>query len=547
MAGVLALLRKLIKTPSFAVARYPVHVLLFIRLFEELFRHWARRQTALRDVMRIRRESIAPSLSNTAAVAKIDTELLQGCIFSTENLESLGRVEKRTLFSRSLLELLGGNVYLTEELLRAARTCGRKGSNCLVPRWMHPDARYSVLQAMLNQMSTLIGPSYVHFSALQGEVNGLYKSSWYCLTVMMPSRPENSSKNTSSSPSRRGSREEKAELEENSTFTDLSRTPRDFLCVVLVNEAEIRQIAAGKLKPPAWGFFNSRQAKRWRMLVDFAKNFQTQLVRTSADSRFASSNKDSRSPFTNEHVHDGRSPLDRSRSVRDRYSRNHASAGSGDRKMRRIESSPFMPIADSQSQGHVGSAGSGGDWRGTTSASDIPASFSGRGVASSSAAEISSCSAQRSGLRQSFSLQGLAAASESAGSSRAPEAGVRLHNDSRSSFESRSNLSSKNVEAAANAASTAGDGVDRRRSRRDGEATEPNCFLRLHVPHYVGRKPGNRDKNLTAVDETSPPFVITAISGSDADASQDQDFGLNQDQDFQRQQSSSSGPGPKWM
>jgi len=67
---------------------------------------------------------------------------------------------------------------------------------------------------------------------------------------------------------------------------------------LLINESEIRRIADGKLRAPSFGFFNTRHAERYRMLVDFARNFQKQLVRTSVDSGASNS----RSPFTNEKV-----------------------------------------------------------------------------------------------------------------------------------------------------------------------------------------------------------------------------------------------------
>lgn len=86
---------------------------------------------------------------------------------------------------------------------------------------------------------------------------------------------------------------------ETCTFTDMTRTPRQTLRVCIVNETEIRAIADGKLRPPNWGFFNSRHAERYRMLCDFCRNFQTQLVRTPADSRSVST----RSPFTSENAH----------------------------------------------------------------------------------------------------------------------------------------------------------------------------------------------------------------------------------------------------
>merc|ERR1719298_235681 len=79
----------------------------------------------------------------------------------------------------------------------------------------------------------------------------------------------------------------------------MTRMPRGTLRVTLVNESELRRVSDGKLRPPSWGFFNDRHAERFRMITDFARNFQKQLVRTSTDSRSISS----RSPFTSDKVH----------------------------------------------------------------------------------------------------------------------------------------------------------------------------------------------------------------------------------------------------
>jgi len=202
-------------------------------------------------------------------------------------------VEKRTLFTRPLLEVLGGNAYLVQELLKAAHTCENKSNNCMVMRWMPPDERYHVLQSFLNVVSSLFGPNYVHFNALNGEHSSLFRSTWYCLTVTMPRRPRNMDKRNESRKSASISPPETC------TFTDMTRTPRATLRVTLVNESELRSVADGKLCPPRWGFFNARHSERYRVMEDFAKNFQMQLVRTPAHGN----SMGHRSPFTSEKAH----------------------------------------------------------------------------------------------------------------------------------------------------------------------------------------------------------------------------------------------------
>jgi hypothetical protein len=157
-------------------------------------------------------------------------------------------------------------------------------------QWLPEDAKYHILQACLNEISSLFGPNFVYFNAVDGETSNCFKSTWYCLTVMTPTRP------ASKEPRRS---KEGAEGKRTCTFTDMTRMPRATLRIALVNETELRRIADGKLRPPSYGFFNDRHAERFRMLTDFGRNFQKQLVRTSADARSIGE----RNPFTSEKVH----------------------------------------------------------------------------------------------------------------------------------------------------------------------------------------------------------------------------------------------------
>lgn len=161
----------------------------------------------------------------------------------------------------------------------------------MVMRWMPADERYHVMQASLNSMSSLFGPSFVHFNAVDGEATGTFRPTWYCLTMMTPTRRDRvSDPNTDPNGDPDGA-----------PMPEGSRVPRATLRVALVNETELRRVADGKLIPPAWGFFNSRHEERYRMLVDFATNFQMQLVKAAPSGRSV----DSSSPL--EKVH-GRKP-----------------------------------------------------------------------------------------------------------------------------------------------------------------------------------------------------------------------------------------------
>jgi len=277
---------KALRVPGTVVVRHPALVLLLLRLGELLLPLLARCRRYLAE----RKAIGVPGFLGTP---DIDFDLIQGCLISAENLLNLGRIEKRTLFQISAKKVLGGNAHLMQVLRASAMQCHRNSHNCLVPRWIPAEERYHILQASLNAVSSLFGENYVHQNALGETEKHLFKSTWYCVTLMTPTRPENKT------PSEKNKIAATSSSMETCTFTDMTRTPRPTLRICIVNESEIRAIADGKLRPPSWGFFNSRHAERYRMLGDFCRNFQKQLVRTPADSRGMSS----RSPFTSEKAH----------------------------------------------------------------------------------------------------------------------------------------------------------------------------------------------------------------------------------------------------
>jgi len=280
---------RLFRQPVDLALRNPVILLLVLRIAEELFRRW----TAILR-FRLGRQQLL------CLTDEVEGETIQGCLLSTEHLLSMGRVEKRTLFTRPLLDMLCGNEYLRRELLRAAKSCRKRSANCLVTRWLPPDERYHVLQASLNQASAMFGPNFVHFNALDGESSGGFKSTWYCITVMTPTINKDAAdigrlQGPDFQRTRWGSI-----VDESALIPVGSPQPvRGTLRVVLANESDLRRIADGKLNPPACGFFNGRHRERYKILQDFSASFHSQLVRTPADIRSASS----RSPFTNERAH----------------------------------------------------------------------------------------------------------------------------------------------------------------------------------------------------------------------------------------------------
>lgn len=389
-----------VQASSAFVARRPILFLLILRVAEELGRRWR----ALR-VYQIGRSHVL------GAPQEIDGEIIQGCILSTEHLLSFGRVEKRTLFSKPLLEVLGGNIYLVRAVLKAAADCRRKSQNCMVMRWLPPGERYHSLQACLNVASSLFGPNFVHFNALDGENNNLFKSTWYCLTVTTPTRCESDSEYQIA-----------AAADNSCNFTDMSRVPRATLRVTLVNESEIRRIADGKLVPPKWGFFNSRHAERYRLLADIAANFQFQLLRTPADGRSAAPHN----PFTSERVHANRTRPDGG-------------------LMKRVHSQPSLALSEGTltKQGHFAARNAPAAVHPQSSGQWSRYGGGGSGGEGVPPVDVTGGASLQGTLRRVINVH-----PEDTGSERHP--------------------------------------LRRVASPEDAEADECNCFLRLHIPHYIG-------------------------------------------------------------
>jgi len=371
---------------SFFVHR-PMVVLILIHLYDIFRRYWIRRQQYQLGILQVQGNA-----------QQVESELIQGCLISTEHLLTLGRVEKRTLFTRQLLDVLEGNSYLVQELLKAAEKCQKSGCRSMVTRWLPPDERYHVLQACLNAVSSLFGPNFVHFNALNGERSSLFKSTWYCITVTMPTRPRDCDE---------AQQRQQRQASMTAAASDITSSRRPALRVTLVNESELRRIADGKLSPPSWGFFNSRHATRYHVIEDFAKNFQMQLVRTPADGKPVGE----RSQFISETVH-------------------VATPRPDGGLMKRVQSQPNLVQASHRRSDQKG--------RNTILAKSV-------------------CSSQLN---------------EQTGSGVAKNADL------------------------IQACTTAGD--------EDTETVaEGNCFLRLHVPHYVG-------ESLCSVQEASMKFGVLA-------------------------------------
>jgi hypothetical protein len=189
--------------------------------------------------------------------AHVDFGQIQVCILSTEHLTELGRVEKRTLQVKDLDTLFGNNTYVVEKLMAAAQR-SIVDNNPILTRYLDNCDKWHILNACTNMISSLFAPYHVFFNEARRYPSN-YKSAWYCFTL---------------------------------TCTRTASQGRYFITpfrpavgdigalrirIVLVNEQELRDICAGEIAPPVWGFFNDRHRERWSSLKSFSELFENQL------------------------------------------------------------------------------------------------------------------------------------------------------------------------------------------------------------------------------------------------------------------------------
>lgn len=189
-----------------------------------------------------------------------DVSLVQACLLSTETLLNLGRVEKRTLFVQPLKRVVY-NPYLVERLVEAAR----KTIDGYVLRHLDEQEKYHILQACVNQVSSLFASNYVAHNALGTAQAGNEpsNSTWYCLTLLVENPEGNDGQH---------------EPQPAATMCNMRFRPQPSLKVVLVNETDLRKIHDGKLSQPSWGLFNDRHKRRWILLKEIAQHYNRQLL-----------------------------------------------------------------------------------------------------------------------------------------------------------------------------------------------------------------------------------------------------------------------------
>lgn len=194
--------------------------------------------------------------------AHVDFGQIQVCLLSTEHLTELGRVEKRTLQVKDLDSFFGNNTYVVEKLLDAAHR-SIADNNPILTQYLDNGDKWHILNACTNMISSLFAPYHVFFNEARRYPSN-YRSAWYCFTL---------------------------------TCTRTASQGRYFITpfrpavgdigalrirIVLVNEQELRDICAGEIAPPAWGFFNDRHKERWSSLKSFSELFENQLRKLSS-------------------------------------------------------------------------------------------------------------------------------------------------------------------------------------------------------------------------------------------------------------------------
>lgn len=191
----------------------------------------------------------------------VDFGVVQACILTTEHLQSLGRVEKRTLFVKPISEVFR-NEYILSRVLECAEESAADKDPMLM-RKLSLEDKWHVLNTCTNHLSSCFAPYHVFFNEAR-RVKSYYRSAWYCFTL---------------------------------TASQTQATGRWFITphkpvgvddcgslrirIILMNEQELRDVHAGNIEAPESGLFNGRHESRWEICQKFADLFGRQLRRVT--------------------------------------------------------------------------------------------------------------------------------------------------------------------------------------------------------------------------------------------------------------------------
>ncbi len=189
----------------------------------------------------------------------VDDDQIQICLYSTENINTMGRVEKRTLYMSSAIEFFGHNQIVVEKLASASINACEESP--FVAQFLSQEDRWHIMNMCMNRISALFGPYHVFFNESRRS-KSCFRSAWYLYTI---SSQQN---------------DHRGRFFITPYKPVLSRVDRGVkrLRVELVSEQEMRDIASGVIKPPDFGFFNNRHKLRWDLLMKMSELFENQLV-----------------------------------------------------------------------------------------------------------------------------------------------------------------------------------------------------------------------------------------------------------------------------
>uniref|UniRef100_A0A0G4HDQ3 Uncharacterized protein n=1 Tax=Chromera velia CCMP2878 TaxID=1169474 RepID=A0A0G4HDQ3_9ALVE len=331
-----------------------------LRLLVEL-RLWLLAFVAVRVLSRF----FSRALKESAWKAKKAPYIVQAALYTTENLQSLGRVEKRTLFERDISEVFP-NVIVRSQIEAAARMTTRE-KPFLMPHFPVGD-RWHVLTGVLNQLSALFAPHHLFFDQRGRDKRIHYKSSWYVFT-MTYHRFQGAGRYF---------------------ITPFHRLPpgadvaASKIRIMLVCEQSLRDISLGTLHPPR-KFFTARHEHRFRLVEQLRLLYMRQF---SPSHPFLKQVRRHKVDETALHTHSGRvtDSLEREAGLEKESARR---GGEGEREKdqsrargRASTSPPRAPFASSAAGGIQGGVGFVAKW--ASGIPLLPSSGRAKGPASSS-------------------------------------------------------------------------------------------------------------------------------------------------------------------
>jgi hypothetical protein len=156
-------------------------------------------------------------------------------------------------------QFFGNNEIVMEKVIAAASQV--TSVIPFVTTFLSHEDRWHIMNICVNRVSALFGPFHVFFNEAR-RCKSYFRSAWYLFTL-------------SSSQNQHHGRFFVTPYKPVLSKVDMGVKR---LRIDLVNEQEMREICAGTILPPKWGFFNNRHKQRWELLTKMSELFENQLV-----------------------------------------------------------------------------------------------------------------------------------------------------------------------------------------------------------------------------------------------------------------------------